>query len=115
MSDDPVDGSIDRFEPDEPDPEAEYTPETPSVSIPDATKDVPSVSIPEIGDTDVPPGLARAFWGAVVAVNIGLFAVSLGLMVGVFRGQWQLGATAIALGIVALLSGYRRYRAYQNR
>ena len=115
MSDDPVDGSIDRFEPDEPDPEAEYTPDTPSVSIPDATKDAPSVSIPEIGDVDVPPGLARAFWGAVVAVNIGLFAVSLGLMVGVFRGQWRLGATAIVLGVVALLSGYRRYRAHQNR
>jgi hypothetical protein len=103
VSDDPVDGSTGRYEPDEPDPETEHTP------------DVPSVSIPETGDTDAPPELMRAFWGTVVAVNIGLFAVSLGLMVGVFRGQWRLGAGAIALGVVALLAGYRRYRTYQNR
>ncbi|WP_049996635.1 DUF7322 domain-containing protein [Halococcus sediminicola] len=103
MLDDLPDGSTDQYEPDEPDPEAEYTP------------DIPSVSIPDTSDADVPPELARVFWNVVLAANIGLFAVALGLMVGVFQGQWRLGGGAIALGAVALLLGYRRYRRYQNR
>ncbi|HET7322935.1 MAG TPA: hypothetical protein VFJ06_01240 [Halococcus sp.] len=94
MFDDPLNRSTEH-EPD--DPETKYAP------------DIPSVSIPDTSDVDVPPELAQAFWRVVVAVNIGVFAVSLGLMLVYFRGEWQLGGSAVALGIVTLIYGYLRY------
>lgn len=103
MSNDLPDGSTEQYEPDEPDPEAEYAPEVPSVSIPDTS------------DADVPPELARAFWSVVIAVNVGLLAVSLGAMFIYFRGQWQLGGSAVVLGIGTLLYGYFKYWRYQRR
>lgn len=89
-------------EPSEPNPEDEYAP------------DVPSVSIPDTSDADVPPELFKAFWGTVVSINVGLFAVSLGLMLVYFRGQWRVGGGAIVLGIGTLVYGYLKYRRYQQ-
>lgn len=95
-------GGQSEYEPEEPDPEEEYAPEVPSVSIPDTS------------DTDVPPGLLTAFWGVVVSLNVGLFAASLGLMLVHFRGQWRLGGGVFALGITTLAYGYLKYRHYQR-
>lgn len=88
-------------EPDE--PESTYAP------------DIPSVSVPDTSDVDVPPAMARMFWRVVIAVNIGVLAVSLGLMVGYFRGQWRLGGAAVVLGVGTLLYGYLIYWRHQNR
>jgi hypothetical protein len=89
-------------EPDEPDPEAKYAP------------DIPAVSIPDTSDVDVPPEVARMFWRVVIAANIGVLAMSLGLMVIYFRGQWRLGGSAIALGLGTLAYGYLIYWRQQN-
>lgn len=101
--DDLPDGSTEEYESDEPDPEAEYAPDPPSVSIPDTS------------DADVPPELAQVFWSVVVAVNVGVLAVSLGCMFIYFRGEWRLGGSAVILGVGTLLYGYVKYRRYQNR
>lgn len=102
MLDDLLGGSTEH-EPDEPNPEAEYAPDVPSVSIPDTT------------DADVSPELFTAFWGVVLSANVGLFAVSLGLMLVYFRGQWRLGGTAVALGVGTFVYGYFKYRRYQRQ
>jgi hypothetical protein len=101
--DDQSDGPAAEYEPDDPDPEAEYIP------------DVPSVSIPDTSDADVPSELARAFWRVLASVNVGLLAVSLGCMFIYFRGRWRLGGSAVVLGVGTLLYGYLTYRRYQNR
>jgi hypothetical protein len=89
-------------EPDEPDPETKYAP------------DIPSVSIPDTSEVDVPPEVARMFWRIVIVVNIGVLAVSLGLMIIYFRGQWPIGGSAIALGLGTLAYGYLIYWRQQN-
>ncbi len=94
--------ATEQYEPDDPDPESEFAP------------DVPSVSIPDTSNADVSPELFRAFWGVVLSLNVGLFAASLGLMLVYFREQWQLGGAAFALGVGTLLYGYLKYRRYQN-
>ena len=96
-------GAAEQYEPDEPNPEEEYAP------------DVPSVSIPDSSDADVPAELALAFWSVVVSVNVGLFAASLGLMLVYFRGQWRLGGGVVALGVGTLAYGYLKYRRYQQQ
>lgn len=91
------------YEPDEPDPEAEYAP------------DVPAVSIPDTSDVDVPPEVARTFWRVVIVIDIGVLAVSLGLMAIYFWRAWKLGGSAVVLGVVALAHGFLIYRRYQRQ
>ncbi|RXK51339.1 DUF7322 domain-containing protein [Halorientalis pallida] len=48
---------------------------------------------------------AATFWGFLAAVGLaqaGLFAASLGLMLGGFRGQWTLGGLLVGGGLVAM-------------
>lgn len=48
---------------------------------------------------------AATFWGflaAAILAQAGLFAVSIGLMFGGFRGQWTLGGLLVGGGLVAL-------------
>ncbi|AQL44055.1 hypothetical protein BV210_15695 [Halorientalis sp. IM1011] len=63
--------------------------------------------------TEPPEGLedsisradAATFWGFIAAALLaqaGLFAASLGLMYGGFRGQWTLGVPLVAGGLVAM-------------
>jgi hypothetical protein len=56
----------------------------------------------------------RAFWAVALMVKVGLLATSLGLMFIVFRNQLRFGGGLFAIGALALLVGYRRYRNYQN-
>lgn len=100
---DDVLGGQSEYEPDEPNPEEEYAP------------DIPSVSIPDTAEADVPPGLLTAFWSVVVSLNVGLFATSLGLMLVYFRGQWRLGGGVFVLGVATLAYGYLKYRGYRRR
>jgi hypothetical protein len=43
-----------------------------------------------------------AFLAAALLAQAGLFAVSIGLMFGGFRGQWMLGGPLVGGGLVAL-------------
>lgn len=87
----------------EPDPEARLIPETPSASIPNPA------------EADVSDDLFKTFWGLVVTLNLGLFAISFGPMLVYFRGQWRLGGGLFLLGVAAFGYAYYKYRAYMNR
>jgi len=92
--------------PDEPD-EFDPTALGPNVEIPQA---------PDMTETDatVDPAVERLFWKLVVTFNIAVFAVSVGPMLIVFRGQWQDGGIVFAIGALTFAYGvvtYRRYRA----
>ena len=98
--DDP--GSPENVEPD-PEPDAE----------PDLGPDVPEVDIPEPPDPapeDVPEGLARSFWKLVAIFNLALFAVALGPMLAVFRGEWVNGGAVFFMGLAVFFYGYARYQ-----
>ena len=77
--------------------------------------DDPTASVPDMSDADASPELLRAFWGSVFALKIGVIAASLGLLFGIFEGRWRLAGLGVAIGVVAFVNGYRRYRRYQNR
>jgi hypothetical protein len=65
-------------------------------------------------DAEVPTALQRAFWGLVAVFNVALFAIAVGALLIGFRGQWELGGSVLAAGLVLLGYGlykYRRYRA----
>lgn len=93
----------------EPDPEDLEAPFGSQYAEPDPQE----VGAALASESDVDPELLRAFWGLVGALNIGLFAVSIGLLLVVFRGNLRLGGGLVLLGVVALVGvgvGYRRYR-----
>jgi len=84
----------------------------------------PDDPYPDPGDPDsfsfeVPDGsgvsseLYRAFWGLVAVFNVGLFATALGLLLVAFRGAYALGGVVLAIGLVSLVYGVRRYRRYR--
>jgi hypothetical protein len=59
----------------------------------------------------------ETLWGFVVAAlfaHAGLFAASLGLMLGYFRDQWALGGTLFAFGLVALAITVGIYRWHKS-
>jgi len=99
------DGSDTSNEPDEFDPES-LGPETPSVDVP--TGD--SVEI----DSDADEVLLRTFWGAVISLNVAMAAVPLGLMFIYFRGNWELGGLAVAVGCVAAVATVRFYYIFRR-
>lgn len=57
----------------------------------------------------------RAFWGAVVVVNVGVFLVSVGPMLVYFRGQAVLGGGMVLAGLGAFVHAYVIYRRYRSR
>lgn len=80
--------------------------------------DESGIDIPEAPDpteNDVPPGVRRTFWLIVLMANLGLLALSIGVMFAVFRGQFRFGGSLVVLGLLALLVGYFRYRNHRNR
>ncbi|RRJ31712.1 hypothetical protein EIK79_06385 [Halocatena pleomorpha] len=77
----------------------------------------PQIDIPEApgpSDTNAPPELQRTFWLLVLMANVGLFALSLGVLFVVFRGRLQFGGSLTVIGVAALLIGYLRYRNHRN-
>ncbi|WP_254838181.1 DUF7322 domain-containing protein [Natronomonas marina] len=99
------DGDDDSNEPEEFDPSS-LGPEVPTV-------DTPSADGPEI-DADVDEVLLRTFWGSVIALNVAMAAVPLGLMLIYFRGDWELGGLAIAVGCVAGVAAARFYYIFRT-
>lgn len=53
---------------------------------------------------EVPQSTLRAFAGGVLLAQVGLFAVSLGVLVAAFRDQTVLGAAFVAVGVGSLLA-----------
>lgn len=53
----------------------------------------------------------RRFWAIVVLLNLGIFAISLGVMLAGFRGQFRDAALLIGGGLTVLYSAYRRYES----
>jgi hypothetical protein len=93
-------------EPEEFDPDS-LGPETPEA--PDVEPDLEETlgSIDEMDDE-----LVTAFWGAAVFLNVALAAVSLGLMLLYFRGDWRNGGGALLVGVVAAVFAARYYLGY---
>lgn len=56
----------------------------------------------------------RAFYGAVVLANVGLFGVAVGPMLWYFRGHALLGGGMFVVGVVALTRVYRVKQEYQE-
>ncbi|SEO87627.1 hypothetical protein SAMN05216388_102182 [Halorientalis persicus] len=98
--DDP--GSSEHLEPDpEPDPDPDLGPDVPAVDIPEP---------PDPDAADVPEGLAGSFWKLVAIFNLALFAVALGPMLAVFRGEWVNGGAVFFMGVAVFFYGYVRYQ-----
>ncbi|WP_199174838.1 DUF7322 domain-containing protein [Halegenticoccus soli] len=112
-SDEPGDGD-DPWpdEPDEPDPEARWS--DPERELPT----VPSVPDPRVSEPKPRPEAVREiagpFWASVVFVNLGLFALCLGLMLVYFRDQWTIGGGLVVGGTLALVRTYQIYREFRR-
>lgn len=63
---------------------------------------------------DAADDLKSAFVACVVLANLALFGVSLGLMLIGFRGNWRIGGALVAVGLVAGIRAYRRYRTWES-
>lgn len=114
MLDDSGDDYDDPFGMEEgPPPEEELGPDIPSVDGPRTPSvDVPSVSTSE---DDVPGDLKVYFWTLVLIANAAVLAASLGVMYGVFRGNWDLGVRlVVAAGLLGVL-GWRIHWRYERR
>lgn len=102
---DPTSVEPDAFDPTSVEPE-EFDLDSSGIDIPEA---------PDPTENDVPPGVRRTFWLIVLMANLGLLALSIGVMFAVFRGQLRFGGSLVVLGVFALLVGYFRYRNHRNR
>ena len=82
-------------------------PEPPSVDDPGGAVDLEA-------DDDVDEVLLRTFWGAVIAINVAMAAIPLGLLLIYFRGDRVLGGLALAVGAVAAGAAVRCYRTFRT-
>lgn len=64
---------------------------------------------------EIPADVRRTFWSVAGTTNVGLLAVSLGVMLVVFRGEVVVGGGLVAVGIGALLWAYYKYRRFRGR
>jgi hypothetical protein len=103
------------------DPAADVAPEIPRA--PDLTDDEPGLAA-ELGfggsetadsaGASVDSELAKQFWSLVLLFNVALFAASLGLMLVGFERRWTVGGGLLAVGIVAFVRGWYRYRSVRK-
>jgi hypothetical protein len=82
-------------------------PEPPSVDDPRGAVDLEA-------DDDVDEVLLRTFWGAVIAVDVAMAAIPLGLLLIYVRGDRVLGGLALAVGAVAAGAAVRCYRTFRT-
>ena len=72
----------------------------------------PSSESDDSAETPTPSDdVRRRFWAIVVLLNLGFFAVSLGVMLAGFRGQFRDAGLLIVGGLIVLYSAYRRYES----
>lgn len=65
-----------------------------------------------VGDVD--EDTFTAFLASVVLTNVGVFAVSLGLMLWYFRGMQRVGGGLVVVGLLALLRTYQHYYEWKQ-
>jgi len=84
---------------------------------------VPGVDPPEapaVGDDleenlgEADDEVVRTFAISVLLTNVAVLAVSLGLMLIYFRGQWRLGGGLVVVGVLAQLRMYMHYREWKR-
>ena len=92
--------------PDEPE---EFDPDSLGPERPDVEPDLEE-SVAALDDVD--DELFRAFWGAAVFLNVAVAALSIGLMLVYFRGDWTTGGGALVVGVVAAAFTARFYFGY---
>lgn len=68
----------------------------------------------EFAAIDVDSRTSRYFWSAVALANIAVAAVSIGLMLIGFRGNWVLGGGLVLIGLLAGARVYWIYREFRN-
>lgn len=66
---------------------------------------------PDLTDREVDPVVEGTFWTLVVVFNIGLIAVSVGVMFVIFQAEFVLGGQITLAGAVILGYGFYRYRS----
>lgn len=101
------------FEADEED-EKEPWPDEPPEFDPDSLGPEPPDPTPTTRESidateNVPDGLFRAFWASVLFLNVALAAVSIGLMLIYFRGDYETAGPLLLIGLVAGLGTARYY------
>lgn len=64
--------------------------------------------------SEVPPDIQRGVWGLVAVFRIGLFALALGPMMMLFRGEWNYGGFIAGIGVVTCAYGVHRYFVYRR-
>jgi hypothetical protein len=67
---------------------------------------------PESEAVEVDTETARAFWAAVVFVNVGLFLLVLGPLLAYFRGRTVVGAAVVLAAAVAFYRAWSVYRTF---
>lgn len=75
----------------------------------------PDRNDPSIGDAsgsaaELPAAVRRRFVAIVILLNVGILAVSLGVMLAIFRARYRDGAILVVAGGGVLVSAYWRYR-----
>lgn len=68
----------------------------------------------ELASVEVDSRTTRYFWGAVALANIAVGAVSIGLMLIGFRGNWELGGGLVLIGLLAGARTYWLYREFET-
>ncbi len=71
-------------------------------------------TVRDYSKVDADPELKGEFWKQVLLFNIALFCLSLGILLIAFEQRWALGGGVLAVGVLAFVRGYRRYRAFQK-
>ncbi|MFO7925481.1 MAG: DUF7322 domain-containing protein [Halobacteriota archaeon] len=89
--------------PDEPD---EFDPENIGPEIPDTE---PTLDESLKATEGVSEELFRAFWAAVLLLNVALAALSIGAMLIYFRSDYRTGGPVLLIGIVAGIATFRYY------
>ena len=86
--------------------------------------DVPEIDIPSVDvETDttfsataeVPDELFRAFWSAAIFLNVAIAALSIGVMLVYFRGDYRTGGAAVGIGLLAAAFTARYYLSFKHR
>lgn len=96
------------------DEDDERWPDEPGAFDPDSLGPDPPDSTPEQAETlavdaDVSDGLFRAFWASALFLNVAVAAVSIGLMLIYFQGDYGNGVPALLVGGVATFGVGRYY------
>lgn len=91
----------------------EFDPDSVGPEIPDVEPEVDVPSVDALGAAaDVDEDIFRAFWGAVVFLNVAVAALAVAAMLVFFRGDWSTAGPAALIGLVSAAFVGRFYLTY---